>query len=1052
MKKIFTNWFPTKVFLGLFLMFMSNISAMAQETTLKAAFITDVETGRPPLTVHFTDQSTGNPVKWNWNFGDGTFSNEQNPVHTYYSCGVYTISLTVSNDTASYGTTSDSLIKVVIDTLSAPVIYSTASGGDWSSESTWIGGVVPTANDNVVVDGDVVVNYSKFECKNLIISKDKKLSSTSFNGSYAELKVHGDLCNKGVIGNSKSFSLIVDDRLINDGSIGENTHLSLDDHLYLYVGEDIVNNGNMDDSQDGDLRIYAYGDIVNRGSWKERYLYLSDTVAQTISGSSVYQVGYFEVKNSQKVVAGSSLHFQDSYLLFHGSIFEIPDTLSVSFTKVTDVNNYISQAQIQGGGSLILQGGFFLAGSSLKNITLSGDVEVSGNIDVYEKVSFSGMMENRAGQYPNVYFHEDFVNNGEIKDNTESGRIYLYVYKNLINNSQWKVFRTYIDGTTDQTIQDNNELSVNEFILKSNVTNATTFQWYKDDAVIDYATNSTYYIETDKDYSGTYYCQTDAGNSRKITLKNSNAVLAADFSSDVTSGRAPLTVQFTDLSTGNVTGWNWDFGDGTTSTEQNPSHTYTAAGTYDVSLTVTDGTQTDTKTVSDMISVQSATENSITSTAQGGRWNDPATWIGGVVPGKSDDVIIDGPVGLLYTHECNNLTINKGDTLYTVSSGSNNLKVYGNIVNNGAVILKSDYTLYPYKNITTNGSWDTYYLQLEYGTEDQTLEINGDFTFAKFRINANVSGATKYQWYRNGQEISGATGSRYYLYADKDYTGTYYCHTDAGDSRKITIVKGGLDEFILKEHFDSETFPPAGWAVTSKNTDYTWGKGNPEGYSFTEIDPTSVYSAVCDWDTNPQDEWLQTPAFSLPEAGASLEFYAGYNSYWISDATLNLLLSIDGGSSWDTLWDASKTSSGDSWSWQKINIDLSPYAGNSNVILAWQYVGTDGDLVALDNVEVKQSTTGIDDHQAMVDKLLSQNYPNPFNSQTRIPFTLDQSSEVRLEIYNSLGQQIAVPVSGKLNAGKHEVLFDGSNLHPGMYYYRLVVDGIPATRRMVIMK
>jgi len=101
---------------------------------------------------------------------------------------------------------------------------------------------------------------------------------------------------------------------------------------------------------------------------------------------------------------------------------------------------------------------------------------------------------------------------------------------------------------------------------------------------------------------------------------------------------------------------------------------------------------------------------------------------------------------------------------------------------------------------------------------------------------------------------------------------------------------------------------------------------------------------------------------------------------------------------------------------------------------------------------VKQSTTGIDDHQAMVDKLLSQNYPNPFNSQTRIPFTLDQSSEVRLEIYNSLGQQIAVPVSGKLNAGKHEVLFDGSNLHPGMYYYRLVVDGIPATRRMVIMK
>ena len=60
----------------------------------------------------------------------------------------------------------------------------------------------------------------------------------------------------------------------------------------------------------------------------------------------------------------------------------------------------------------------------------------------------------------------------------------------------------------------------------------------------------------------------------------------ADFTSDVTSGPADLSVQFTDLSTESPTSWNWDFGDGGTSTEQNPQHTYDTGGIYPVKLTV----------------------------------------------------------------------------------------------------------------------------------------------------------------------------------------------------------------------------------------------------------------------------------------------------------------------------------------------------------------------------------------------------------------------------------------------------------------------------------
>jgi len=84
--------------------------------------------------------------------------------------------------------------------------------------------------------------------------------------------------------------------------------------------------------------------------------------------------------------------------------------------------------------------------------------------------------------------------------------------------------------------------------------------------------------------------------------------LIADFSAIPTSGPAPLIVSFSDQSMGTVSSWNWNFGDGTTSNEQNPSHTYTDPGTYTVSLTVTGPGGSDTETKADYITVRSASK------------------------------------------------------------------------------------------------------------------------------------------------------------------------------------------------------------------------------------------------------------------------------------------------------------------------------------------------------------------------------------------------------------------------------------------------------------
>jgi len=91
-----------------------------------------------------------------------------------------------------------------------------------------------------------------------------------------------------------------------------------------------------------------------------------------------------------------------------------------------------------------------------------------------------------------------------------------------------------------------------------------------------------------------------------ITVTTPPPPPVANFTADPTSGDAPLTVQFTDQSTGSITDWWWQFGDGETSTEQHPSHTYESGGDYTVGLTVTDPGGSDTETKTNYINVTSS--------------------------------------------------------------------------------------------------------------------------------------------------------------------------------------------------------------------------------------------------------------------------------------------------------------------------------------------------------------------------------------------------------------------------------------------------------------
>ncbi|MBC8426891.1 SUMF1/EgtB/PvdO family nonheme iron enzyme, partial [bacterium] len=86
---------------------------------------------------------------------------------------------------------------------------------------------------------------------------------------------------------------------------------------------------------------------------------------------------------------------------------------------------------------------------------------------------------------------------------------------------------------------------------------------------------------------------------------------------------------------------------------------------------------------------------------------------------------------------------------------------------------------------------------------------------------------------------------------------------------------------------------------------------------------------------------------------------------------------------------------------------------------------------------------------------LQQNFPNPFNPTTILPYQLQRAAPVRLEIFNALGQQVATLIDAIQPAGYHRATWNGRDdrgrgVAAGVYIYRLTVDGLSRSRRMVM--
>lgn len=84
--------------------------------------------------------------------------------------------------------------------------------------------------------------------------------------------------------------------------------------------------------------------------------------------------------------------------------------------------------------------------------------------------------------------------------------------------------------------------------------------------------------------------------------------------------------------------------------------------------------------------------------------------------------------------------------------------------------------------------------------------------------------------------------------------------------------------------------------------------------------------------------------------------------------------------------------------------------------------------------------------------LLRQNYPNPFNPATTIPFTLSETTHVRLVVYDVLGRQVTVLADRVYLPGSHAARFEAPTLPSGLYAYRVEAGAFSQTRTMLLVK
>jgi PKD repeat protein/uncharacterized protein YjiK len=567
-----------------------------------AEFSGTPQSGEAPLDVSFTDQSTNSPTSWSWDFGDGVTSTERNPSHTYSPAGSYTVTLTVSNALGS-----NTLIKpgyVVVNAPSPPVAEFTStpttgaapltvsfSDGSSGGPTAWAwdlgnGGtsteqnpthtysapgsytVTLTVTNTLGVDSETKLDYIVVDPAPSSITftptDDAYVKSSSPTNNY------GSATYLRVRESSTTYNSYLKFSVTGLGGAVESAKLR------LYV---------TDGSDDGGAFYLVLNDRPDTGTpWVEGEVTWDN--APAISGSPLGTLG--------PVNGGEWVEFDVTGVILGDGVY--------SFGLTSGSTNSAYQSSKEGADPPELVVSVNTAPvppvAEFMGSPTSGDVPLT--------VSFTDQSTGSPTSWD--WDFGDSVTSTEQHPTHTYDSPGSYTLTLTVGNSTGSHVATkidYITVTVPPPVADfsgdptTGDAPLTVSFSDGSSGDPTAWDWDFGDGATSSEQNPVHTYTAPGSYTVTLTV-TNAGGSDALTKPAYITVTQpppmAEFTGSPMTGDTPLTVNFTDLSSEDPTAWAWDFGDGATSSEQNPVHTYGAPGSYTVTLTASNTGGSDTLT------------------------------------------------------------------------------------------------------------------------------------------------------------------------------------------------------------------------------------------------------------------------------------------------------------------------------------------------------------------------------------------------------------------------------------------------------------------------
>ena len=583
------------------------VTAAPPAASIEAMFAQDATAGQSPLTVAFTDTSleTGGAAitGWAWEFGDGGTSAIQNPTHVYAAAGVYTPQLTVTDSV-------NDLVDIYIGqaiAVSAPppppaggdvvlrqarAALNTADGNQTFTQSG-LGGITPKSArfivtaataDGTAADGElfcygVAAGGAEWAA---CIAAEHGAANTNAARRWTD-----DACILLIDANG---SVVMRATFVGFTADGVTVNIDWTGTPAAYLATVVFGAGTEYEAWVGTAALGAVGSSMNvscgfaadvvRGvaTWGGRDTGETDAalslgLAHRLGGQCVLERSYYDGEpdalNKLRLFDGDVFHCRyNTPARGQASVTEWGATGFTVGVRTGDINST----------GLVMAERFGEVGS---RVALVSSAIVAGSVD-YSLDWDPQYVEHLISQATAW---------GSVNDHAKGGTVGVH---SVTADGE---FSNEVSGENGSATTNEQSLSDNQMIVVGHTgttvaAGATTLGTGK--YAINYATAP-----------GTAVVWPSLAVELGQATGGGGDYLTAGFVANVTSGPAPLRVRFTDLSAGTdaVVSWLWDFGDGATSTEQNPVHTYLHGGVYTVALTVGDGTLTGEESKADYIVV-----------------------------------------------------------------------------------------------------------------------------------------------------------------------------------------------------------------------------------------------------------------------------------------------------------------------------------------------------------------------------------------------------------------------------------------------------------------